>query len=411
MSDFKKRRIVVTGLGIISSIGIGKDAFWKNAIAGKSGISEITTFDTSGYLVHKGGQIKDFSTEEFIDKRKLKYVGRASQLAVAAAKLALEDAKLSRSYLSRHNAGVNMGTTMGETQWIEEIDTVWATSGSEKVRIEPIYEYPPYALTSNVAMEFKLTGPNFIFTTACAAGNYAIGYAYDLLQAGKADLMLAGGSDALSRIAFTGFSRLAAVAPEKCQPFDKNRKGMMVGEGAAVLVLETLENALKRKASIYAEILGYGLSCDDYSMMITIEEGMRFAMGEAIKESGIDKNEVDYISAHGTGTPQNDKEECAAVRNVFGERAKEIPLTSLKSMLGHTMGAASAIEALACCLTVKDDIIPPTINYETPDPECNLDHVPNTGRKQKINIALNNAYAFGSNNSCLVIKKYDERSQ
>ncbi len=401
-----KKRVVITGLGIVSSIGIGKDEFWGNLIKGKSGISQISAFDTSGYLVHKGGEIKNFKSQEFINKKKFKLMGRASQLAIAAAKLALGDAKLEPRDLSKQKAGVNIGTTMGESQWIEEMDETWVKKGESEVRNQLIYQYPAYTLSSNVSIEFKLSGPNQIFTTACAAGNYAIGYAYDNIQSGKADLILAGGADALSKIAYTGFSRLGAVAVDKCQPFDKNRKGMIPGEGAAILAIESLDYALQRRAPIYAEILGYGLSCDDFSMMISIEEGMAACMEEAIKESGIDKEDVSYISAHGTGTLQNDKEESSAIKKVFKDNYKQIPVSSIKSMLGHTMGAASAIEALACCMAIKNSVVPPTINYETPDPDCDIDCVPNISRKQNVNVALNNSYAFGGNNSCLVLRRY-----
>ncbi len=401
-----KKRVVVTGLGIVSAIGLGKDEFWGNLIKGKSGISQISAFDTSGYLVHKGGEIKNFKADEFINKKKLKLMGRASQLAIAATRLAMEDAKLSPNYLSSHKAGVNIGTTMGESQWIEEMDETWVKKGEGEVKTDLIYQYPAYNLPNNIAIEFKLNGPNQIFTTACAAGNYAIGYAYDNIQSGKADLMFAGGADALSKIAYTGFCRLVAVAPEKCQPFDKNRKGMIPGEGAAILAIESLDYALERRAPIYAEILGYGLSCDDFSMMISIEEGMAACMEEAIKESGIDKEDVNYISAHGTGTLQNDKEESFAIKKVFKDNYKQIPVSSIKSMLGHTMGAASAIEALACCMAIKTRVVPPTINYETPDPDCDIDCIPNVSRKQNINVALNNSYAFGGNNSCLALRRY-----
>jgi len=408
MSRNKQGRVVVTGLGLVTSLGVGKELFWENLLKGKSGISEISLFDTKDYFVHRGGEIKDFPPEKFISVHKLKYMGRASQFAVAASKLALEDARIKKDYLSKVLAGVSIGTTMGESPWIEEIDKLWVEKGREAVRKEAIYEYPAYTLPSNVGIELKLKGPNQIFTTACAAGNYAIGYAYDLLRLGRAELMLAGGSDAISKIAFTGFTRLAAVAPERCQPFDKNRKGMLVAEGAAVLVLERLEDALKRDAPIYAEILGYGLSCDDYSMMISIREGMYYSMLKAIKDSGIEPTDIDYICAHGTGTVQNDKEECAAIKEILGPRYKEVPVSSLKSMLGHTMGAASAIEAAACCLVAREDIIPPTINYQTPDSECDIDCVPNQARNKKVEIALNNGFAFGGNNSCLVIAKYHD---
>lgn len=218
--------------------------------------------------------------------------------------------------------------------------------------------------------------------------------------------MLAGASDPFSRISFTGFNQFKAVAPEKCQPFDKNRKGMMVAEGAGIVILESLEAALNRNAQIYAEILGYGLSCDAYHMTSSSVEGIINCMKKAMEEAEITPDDVDYISAHGTGTLTNDRNECAAIREVFGPRYREIPISSIKSMIGHTMGAASALEAIACVLIVKNDMIPPTINYETPDPECDIDCVPNVARHHIVNIALNNSYAFGGNNACLVIKKF-----
>ncbi len=222
----------------------------------------------------------------------------------------------------------------------------------------------------------------------------------------RADIILAGGSDPFSRISFTGFNQFSAVAPERCQPFDKNRKGMMVAEGAGVLVLETLESALKRNAPIYAEILGYGLSCDAQHMTQPSIEGISQCIIKAMNEAGINKDDVDYISAHGTGTLANDRAECAAIKKIFGQLYKRIPVSSIKSMLGHTMGAASALEAITCALVVKNNIIPPTINVETPDPECDIDCVPNEARNHKVNIALNNSYAFGGNNASLVLKKF-----
>ncbi|MDI6605666.1 MAG: beta-ketoacyl-[acyl-carrier-protein] synthase family protein, partial [Candidatus Omnitrophota bacterium] len=251
-----------------------------------------------------------------------------------------------------------------------------------------------------------LKGPNYVIPTACAAGNYAIGYAYDLIRLGRADMMLAGGADAFSKIAFTGFNRLLAIAPQVCQPFDKNRKGMMVGEGAATLVLEPLEDALNRGADIYAEILGYGLSCDAHHMTAPYSEGIKEAIERSLQESNLAVDDVGYFSAHGTGTPSNDKEECLAIKKAFGDYAKKLPISSIKSMLGHTMGAASAIEAVTCCLVLKNGIMPPTINFKTPDPECDIDCIPNTARSGKVDIALNNASAFGGNNACLALSKY-----
>jgi 3-oxoacyl-[acyl-carrier-protein] synthase II len=399
------KRVVVTGLGVISSIGIGKDAFWKSLIAAKSGITKISSLDTSQLPTHYGAEVKDFNPFLFIDKRRALRLGRASTFAIAAAKLALTDAALNLDKLPKERVGVSLGTTNGESQIIQELDDTLVKKGLDAINPALIARCPANVLPSNVALEFKLRGPNYLFTTACAAGNYAIGYAFDLIRAGETDIMLAGGADAFSRIALIGFNRMLAVAPEKCQPFDKNRKGMLVGEGAAILTLESLDAALARKANIYAEILGYGLSCDAHHMTAPYSEGIKEAIKKALKESKVLPEEVSYFNAHGTGTPANDKEECLAIKNVFQNYSK-LPVSSIKSMLGHTMGAASAIEAATCALAVKEDIIPPTINYETPDPECDIDCVPNTARRLKVNIALNNSSAFGGNNACLVLKKF-----
>lgn len=398
-----KVRVVVTGLGVVSSLGLGKDIFWKNLIKGKSGISKVDAFDTSEHSTDFGGEVKNFNATDFISRKKANVMARASHLAIAATKLALDDSDLDKHKLHSKGTAVLLGTTGGESQKMEEIDEVWHKKGLKAVENLSIIQYPVSNIASNVALEFKTKGKTQMFTTACAAGNYAIGYGFDLLQLGKANRVIAGGSDAFSYLSYTGFNQVRAVAPEKCQPFDKNRRGMIPGEGAGVLILETLESAKNRNAHIYAEILGYGLSCDAYHMTNPQVEGVTACMNSALERSNISSEEVDYISAHGTGTRFNDKTESAAIKNIFKE--KKVPVSSIKSMLGHTMGAASAIEAIACCLAIKNNIIPPTINYETPDPECDIDCVPNVSRKQKVNVALNNGFAFGGNNACLVIKK------
>lgn len=400
------RRIVVTGLGVVSSIGTGKEKFWNALIQGTSGITDISSFDTSVYPTHKGGEIKDFDPLKFIAKDKAAVIGRASALGISAAKLALADAGLEPGGASFRGAGVVMGTTMGESQIIEKLNDALVRKGHDAVDSAWIPRYPCNVIAANIASEAGADGPNLTIPCACAAGNYSIGYASDLIKNRKAEVMLAGGSDAFSRIAFMGFNRLFAVAPELCQPFDKNRKGMMVGEGAAVLVLESLDSALKRRAHIYAEVLGYGLSCDAHHMTAPFADGIAQAVNGALAHSGIRCEEVDYINAHGTGTPANDKEECLAMQKVFGERAKSVPMSSIKSMLGHTMGAASAIEAVTCCLTIQEGVIPPTINYATPDPECPVDCVPNQKRVQEVRVAVNNASAFGGNNASVVFRRF-----
>lgn len=401
------KRVVVTGIGVVSSIGIGIDIFWDNLISGKSGISEVILFDTSKYESHRGGEVKDFEPTQFIPKDSLKDMGRASQFAIAAAKMALGDAKLSDLQNLKDKIAVIIGTTMGEAGMIEEVDKHWTALGEEDVWAITILKYPCNAIANNVSRFFQMQGVSIVLPTACSAGNYSIGYGYDLIRSGAANYAIVGGADPFSRIAFTGFNRLYAMSPDVCRPFDKNRKGMMIGEGAGVLVLEALETAEKRHADIYAEVLGYGLSCDAHHMTAPRGESIVKVMEKAIKNSKAKKEDVGYISAHGTGTPANDKAECDAIKKVFGDLAKQIPVSSIKSMLGHTMGAASAIEAIACCLAIKESVIPPTINYETPDPECDIDCVPNKACSKRLKIAVNNSMAFGGNNACLVIADYN----
>ncbi|MCX5668096.1 MAG: beta-ketoacyl-[acyl-carrier-protein] synthase family protein [Candidatus Omnitrophica bacterium] len=269
-----KRRVVVTGLGVVSSIGIGKDEFWKNLVAGKSGISEITTFDTSDYPAHKGGEVKNFDPSKFIPENRLKKIGRASQFAIAATKMALEDAALDIEMIKNRRIGVIIGTTMADVQSLEQADKYWIKNGEEDIWPINVQKYPADNLYSQIGLFFGLKGPNFTIPTACSAGNYCIGLAFDLIKTGKIDIAIAGGADPISRTNFVGFNRLFAMAPDKCQPFDKNRKGMMVGEGCGIVILEELEKAKRRNAGIYAETLGYGLSCDATHMTAPQSTGM-----------------------------------------------------------------------------------------------------------------------------------------
>lgn len=402
-----KRRIVVTGIGTVTSIGTGRDLFWKHLLAGQCGISPVESFDTSQYEVHGGGEIKEFHAADYVRTLDPKYLGRASQLAIAAARLAMADAGLDAGALDPERTGVAMGTTSGEPQEVERFDDDYVGGQLDRVGPEFMALYPCHVIAAHVASELGIEGVNVMIPTACAAGNYAISYAFDVLRSGRAKVMFAGGSDAFSRITYTGFARLGAIAPEVCQPFDRNRKGMIPGEGAAILVLEPLDRAAARGARLYAEIGGYGLSCDAHHMTAAHPDGdgAARAMVKALNESRLNPEEVSYISAHGTGTSTNDRLETIAVKRVFQEAAYRIPISSIKSMLGHTMGAASAIEAAVCALAIFDDRIPPTMNYEQPDPECDLDYVPNAARERRVNVAMNNAYAFGGNNASLILKK------
>ncbi len=402
-----RRRVVITGLGVISSIGIGREEFWKSLLEGHSGISRIQRFDTSQYDVHMGGEVTKFEPGDFFDKKETRRLGRAAQFAIASVKLALQDARLSLEEVSGPHTSLCLGTTMADIQALEAADDFVNSQGefsSPTIRRYAL-QYPGFMIAAQVASIFHLKGKVFMIPTACAAGNYAIAYGSDLIRFGKSDLALAGGVDPFSRIAFTGFSRIFAVAPERCQPFDKHRKGTIVGEGAGILVLESLEHALNRKASIYAEVLGYGTSCDAHHMTIPNVKGIVRVIQNALVDARISSDEVDYISAHGTGTPANDRAECSAITEVFGNRSQRIPISSIKSMLGHTMGAASALEAISCALAIQSSYIPPTINYETPDPECAINCVPNHALASPVDIALNNSFAFGGNNACVVLGK------
>ncbi len=405
MSDL---RVVITGVGVISPNGVGKDAFWEGMITGRSGISEITSFDTSSYRTHRGGEVTGFDVDSFIKTNRAETMGRGSHLAIAATQMALEDADVDLAQLDPSRIGICLGTTMGESQVLESLNDSWRCDGYQSVNARLALQYPVDRIPVNTARHFGFRGPVSMMTTACAAGNYAIGYALDLLRTGRVDLMVAGGSDPFSRIAFTGFNSMLAVAPEICQPFDRERKGMMVSEGAAIVVLEPLARALHRNATIYAEVAGCGINNDAHHITSPHPNGKGAiaAMENAIREAQIAPEQIDYINAHGTGTPANDRIETAAIKAVFKDFAYRIPVSSIKSMIGHTMGAASAIEAVTCAMVVSRGIIPPTMNYSQPDPECDLDYVPNQARAQQVNTVLSNSFAFGGNCAALILRKF-----
>lgn len=404
------RRVVITGIGVITPIGSGKDVFWTALLQGKSGVGPITSFDSTKYAAHIGGEVRDFDASQYVTRQNPADMGRASQMAIGAARLALEDSGLDLNSIPRRRRGVSMGTTSGEPIFVEQYNDIRMAGGDEAVPPEVFGRYPCHVIPAHIAIEFDLAGPSIMIPTACAAGNYAIGYGYDLIRTGRADVMFSGGADAFSRIPYLGFARLGAIAPERCQPFDKNRKGMVPGEGSGMLLLESLDAAVARGAKIYAEILGYGVSCDAHHMTAAHPqgEGAVRAMSAAIQESGLTPDDIDYISAHGTGTPTNDRIESIAVHALFGERAPQVPMSSIKSMLGHTMGAASAIEAAACALALDTGWIPPTINHEETDPDCGLDIVPNQARLTHPKVVLNNSYAFGGNNAALCLGRYEK---
>jgi 3-oxoacyl-[acyl-carrier-protein] synthase II len=400
-------RVAITGIGVITPVGSGRRQCWEALLAGSSGIRTVTSFDTSRFPVHLGAEVTGFDPARHLRRLKASTTGRASQFAAAAARMALLDAGLDLDDIDKNRTGVSMGTTSGEPLFVEQYNDIRKAEGVEAIPGDILARYPCHVIPTYVAIEVGVRGPCLMIPTACAAGNYAIGYGFDAIRAGRADTMLAGGVDAFSRITYMGFARLGAIAPDRCQPFDRDRKGMIPGEGAAVLVLEQLPAARARGAHIYAEVLGYGVSCDSYHMTAAHPEGdgaIR-AMQAALRESGVSASEVDYISAHGTGTPTNDRVESLAVRKLFGKKAPAVPMSSIKSMIGHTMGAASAIEAAVCALALDSGWVPPTMNFEQPDPEVDLDYVPNRARKIHPRLVLNNAYAFGGNNASLCLTR------
>jgi len=406
----KGRRVAVTGLGAVTPVGTGKQEVWANLLAGRLGFAPVTSFDTRAFNVHLGAEVQGFSSAPYVRRLDPGRMGRASQLAIAAARLALADAGLGgeagepAEVGEPAQAGVAMGTTSGEPREVERFDDRYLAGELDAVGAEFMTLYPCHMIAAHVARELGFAGINTMIPAACAAGNYALAHAVDVLRAGRAELMLAGGADAFSRITYAGFARLGAIAPERCQPFDRRRKGMIPGEGAAVLVLEPVDAARRRGARIYAEVAGYGLSCDAHHMTAAHPEGdgaVR-AMSRALADAGLAPEQVSYISAHGTGTPTNDRLEAIAVGRVFGAGMR-VPISSIKSMLGHTMGAASAIEAAVCALAVATDEIPPTMGLE--DPENDFDYVPNQARRLRVEVAMNNAYAFGGNNASTIFRK------
>lgn len=403
------KRVVITGLGAVTPIGTGTQTFWDAAVRGANGIQPLKSIDTTEFRSKVGGEVKDFDPLEHFGAEEIAHLGRSSQFAVVAARMAVAQSGLDMGKEDPYRICVCVGTTMGEPQILEQgIEIKYKTSDARKIPAGLPRQYPCGTIPANVAREFGTRGPAMMIPTACAAGNYALGYTYDLIRLGKIDAAISGGSDPFSKIAFTGFNRLLATTKDCCRPFDLNREGMAVSEGAGMLIVEELEHAKKRGAPILAELLGYGLGCDAHKMTIPDPAGSGGieALRKALTNSGIAAEQVDYVSAHGTGTGENDKVETLIMKTVLGEHARKAPISSIKSMLGHTMGAASAIEAVACVLMIRNNVALPTINYVTADPECDLDCIPNTARNMKIDTVVSNAYAFGGNCSSIVLARY-----
>lgn len=396
------RRVVVSGLGAVTSIGIGAGEFLAALRAGRHGAGPIRAFDTRGFDHANGCEVNGFDPRPWIRRHNVEDLGRATQFSVAAARMAVEDAGLAAGELRRLTGLVAIGSTDGESRDLDKIVEAQVRGRERELDPRVIRRIPAPRLSACVARELELTDVEAVtIPTACAAGNYAIGYGTDVIRAGEADFALVGGADAVCRKTFVGFYRVGTVAPQRCQPFDTGRKGLLTGEGAGVLLLESMESARARGARIYAEILGYGLNCDAFHAVAPDMESVARCMRLAHRDAGVTAPDIDFISAHGTGTKANDVTEAQAIYGVFG--AGPPPTISVKSMIGHTMGAASALGAIACALALTHQFIPPTINHEETDPECALDCVPNVARDARLRVVQNNALAFGGNNAVLVL--------
>ena len=414
-----KRRVVVTGVGPVTPIGTGKEEFWNNLIAGKSGVGIITRFDPTDFDVKIAGEVKDFDYAQFIDKKEGKRMDRVTHFAVAAAKLAVEDAKLDLEKINQVRAGVCVGSGIGGIETFVEQTTKYVEKGPSKISPFFIPMEIPNMPAGQISIALGFKGPNTAIVTACATGTNCIGDALRTIQYGDADLMIAGGTEAaISPVAVAGFGNMKALStnndnPEKAScPFDKKREGFVMGEGAGVLVLEELEHAKARGAHIYAEICGYGMTADAYHITAPDPSGEMPAacIQAAVDDAGVKPEEVDYINAHGTSTHRNDLNETLATKKVFGEHAYKMAISSNKSMMGHLLGAAGGVEAIATVMTIENSIIPPTINYEDPDLEegLDLDYVPNVARKSEVNVAISNSFGFGGHNATILFKKYKD---
>lgn len=411
------KRVVITGMGIISPVGTGKDLFWESLVQGKSGISRITRFDISDYPTKIGGEVKDFNPNDYMDKKEARRMDRFTQFAVAAASLSLKDSGLDLEREDLDRVGVVLGTGIGGTETFEEQHRVLLDKGPG--RVSPFFV--PMMIgnmgAGQVSIQFGLCGPNLTIVNACASSANAVGESFKIIQRGDADIVLSGGAEAaISPMSVAGFCSMKAMStrnkePEKAsRPFDAARDGFVMSEGGCILVLEDLDHAAARGAHVYCEIVGYGCTDDAYHITAPAPKGVgaRKAMELAIKDAGLKPQDVTYINAHGTSTPANDKGETEAVKELFGEYAHSLAISSTKSMVGHLLGASGAAEIMATALTIENGIIPPTINYENPDPDCDLDYVPNKSRKQSVEVALSNSFGFGGHNATVALRKFNE---
>ena len=409
-----KRRVVVTGLGIVSPIGCVKELFWENLIKGKSGIGPLTYFDASQYESRIAGEIRDFTPHPFISTKDLRRMEKFVQFGVTAAKNAFEDASLDIAKEDPYRIGVLVGSGIGSLRIIEEEHELILKKGPSRITPFLIPMLIVNMASGHVSIMLGAKGPNLCTTTACASGSHAIGEAMRIIQYGDADVMIAGGTEScITTLGIGGFCALKALStrnsePERAsRPFDKDRDGFVMSEGCGIVILEELKRAKKRNAKIYGEIVGYGMTGDAYHMTAPDPdgEGATRCMINALKDANLRPEDISYINAHGTSTTLNDKIETLAIKKVFGNYAKKVAISSTKSMLGHQLGAAGAVEFIICCLSIERSIIPPTINYENPDPDCDLDYVPNKARQAKVKACLSNSLGFGGHNATLIVKK------
>ena len=399
------RRVFVTGVGVVSPVGLGRDEFWDALVTGRSGAAPIRNFDTTGIDRDIACEVKDFRPRDFLTAAEARRSGRCSQMALAAARMAVEDARLRPEHLRGPNTAVVLGTTMGEANVLGQLESAWLHQGEDSVEPSQLPRYGTTLLPIHLARAFGARGMVQTMPAACAAGNYAIGFAADQIRAGRAQVAITGAAEVIERLQFAGFARLGAMAPEKCQPFDQGRRGLLVGEGAGILILESEESVVRRGAAVLAEIGGYGLACDAHHITRPDPDGTGSAqaMQDAIATSGLRPQDIDFVNAHGTGTTANDKVETKVIRQVFGERQPLV--SSMKSMIGHCMGAASALEAVSCVLTLRDHVVPPTINYQQPDPDCEVNLVANVARRGRVDVVLNNSLAFGGYDAVVTLAR------
>ncbi len=409
-----KRRVVITGVGVVSSTGFGRKEFWESIKNGKSGISRIERIDVSDLPTKVGAEIKSFDPEMFIDRKESKRMDRFVQYAVAATHMAVEDSGLDMDKVDKDRLGVIIGSGIGGIETLEDQHSVLLEKGPRRVSPFFVPMMIPNMASGYVAIKYGVRGFNECVVTACATGTHSIGDAFRVIQRNDADIMIAGGTEApITRLSFAGFCASKAMTTNEdpataCRPFDAERDGFVMGEGAGVVILEELEHALNRGAEIIAEIVGYGCNDDAFHITAPLEggEGAAKCMKLALDDAGIDPVDVGYINAHGTSTELNDKNETEAIKKVFGEHAYKLAVSSTKSMTGHMLGAAGAIEAIITALALKEGFLPPTINYRTPDPSCDLDYVPNTGRKADIVYGMSNSFGFGGHNATLILKAF-----